>query len=195
MLKISISGLPGSGVTALLSETKKILGLKYRVETLDPIFNRNPFDNESRSGFISCFFDLTSQINEENSRSISNPHLLICNRSIMDYWIFWKHDMLQKTRSPQLIEKHELLKHLVNYWIPSYDHYYLIRRDLKLIQDALATVSSSDLSEEDMRSLETGYLEFASSREIQVNEIWNNGSMDEVAQELTASISGLIPEN
>lgn len=192
MLKISISGLPGSGVTAILSETRKILGLKYRVEILDSIRGKNPFDNASRSGFISCFFDLTAQINEENTRGMTNPTLLLTNRSILDYWNLWMHELPHKTHSEQLQEKDEMLRHLVNFWTRSYDHFYFVHRDFKQIQESLESTSSSELSEESLRDMETGYLEIASSLGIQVTEIWNNGSIDEVSQNLIASISELL---
>ncbi|MDY0296964.1 MAG: hypothetical protein RB296_06565 [Acidobacteriota bacterium] len=193
MQKISLSGLPGSGVSALLAETRKILGLKHRIETLDPVRARNPFDASSHSGFISCFFDFSTQINEENVRSISHPDLLVCNRSILDHWVFWTREMRSKTQTPQLLQKHELIAHLSTYWMPSYDRFFLVRVDFSTLRDRLNPIASGEYSLEDLREYDEVYQQIISEMGLKVVEIWNNGSIDETTQKLVSAFSDALP--
>jgi len=195
MLKISLSGLPGSGVNALLTETRKILGLKYNVEVVEPVRVKNPFDNSSHSGFISCFFDVSTQINDESTRSISNPDLLACNRSALDHWVFWNRELNNKTRTPQLDEKHELIRHMVSYWMPSYDRFFLLRLDLRVLRERLGPVSAGEYSLDELNTLEEFYQRSIKELGIQVIEIWNNGSIDETAQKMVAALSDAIPKS
>ncbi|HDP94701.1 MAG TPA: hypothetical protein ENN40_04990 [Candidatus Aminicenantes bacterium] len=193
MLKISLSGLPGSGVNALLTEARKILGLKYRVEVVEPVRLKNPFDNSSHSGFISCFFDISTQINEENIRSISHPDLLVCNRSVLDHWVFWNREMRTKTSTPQLVAKHELIQRLSTFWMPSYDCYFLIRLDLAVLRERLGPVASGEYTPNDLDELDKVYHEVIGKLGIQVVEIWNSGSIDETTQKLVAALGDAIP--
>lgn len=195
MLKISLSGLPGAGVNALLLETRKIMGLKYRVEVVDPVRLKNPFDNSSHSGFISCFFDISTQINEENTRSISHPDLLACNRSVLDHWVFWKREIRSKTRTSQLEKKIALIQHLTSYWMPSYDRHFLLRLDLSVLQERLGPVASREYALDDLKELDEVYQQVIREMDIQVIEIWNNGSIDETTQKLVAALGDAMPES
>lgn len=195
MLKISLSGLPGAGVNALLTETRKILGLKSRVEIVEPVRLKNPYDNSSYSGFISCFFDISTQINEESAKSVTNPDLLVSNRSVLDHWVFWNREMRNKTRTPQLIEKHELIQHMVSYWMPSYDRFFLLRLDLRMLRQRLGPAASSEYSNEDLIELEEVYQEIIKSMGVEVVEIWNNGSIDETAQKMISALGDALPRS
>ena len=91
MVKIAFSGVPHCGKTSILAEVKKILALKFRVAELEDLSARNPFDIEApKAGFASQFFFMTTQINEENVRSQEHADALLCDRSVLDQWIYWR---------------------------------------------------------------------------------------------------------
>ena len=81
MHKIAFSGIPGGGKTSILTEVKKILSLKSRVEDVPDIGLSSRFDFDQKAGFISQFFFISNQINEENIRSLSQPDYLLCDCS------------------------------------------------------------------------------------------------------------------
>ena len=130
MTKISFSGFSGSGKTSLLAEVKKILSLKSKVDSIDEIKGKNPFDSDQHSSFISNFFLMSTQINEENIKSMTGSDYLLCDQAVLDQWINWNSYISEKEMTPQLEQKHIILKDLYRLWIQTYDLIFLIRIDL-----------------------------------------------------------------
>lgn len=189
MIKIAFSGISGSGKTSLLSEVKKILSLKYKVNSIDEINGRNPFDNDKRSTFVSQFFYVSTQINEENIHSISPSDFLLCDRSVLDQWIYWKRYIADKELTPLLEEKNKILENLYRFWIKSYDIIIFIRMDLKEL-DAREYNTEFRTAEPDyIKRTEELFLETIEEDSLSVVEIWNNTTIDESAHKIIKTIS------
>lgn len=189
MIKISFSGISGSGKTSLMQEVKKILSLKYKVSSVDEINGRNPFDNDKRSSFVSQFYYLSTQINEENIHTLTTPDFLLCDRSVLDQWIYWKHHMAKKERTPRLEEKDALLKHLYRFWISSYHLVFFIRMDLKELDTREFDSEFRTTDIEYIKKTEDLFLETIEEDHLSVIEIWNNKSIDESACQIIKAIS------
>ena len=138
MHKIAFSGIPGSGKTSILAEVKKILSLKSRVEDVPDLTLNSPFDFDQKAGFISQFFFISNQINEENIRSLSQPDFLLCDCSLLDHWLEWQKFLGEKKAGGQAEEKNRLLENLYRFWIPSYTVIFRIRVDGKELEKRLA---------------------------------------------------------
>ncbi len=188
-MKISFSGTPKSGKTSLLEEVKKILSLKYYVELVEEINLKNPFDDDKKSEFRSQFFYMTTQVNEENIKSIAAPDILLCDRSVLDQWIYWQIHIKNQKSTPSLEEKSKLLKSIYQYWIKTYDLAFLIRLDTREYEKR----NSGD----EFRKVTTGYVKETEETfgrvigedNLKVHEIWNNNSLDESAQQIIQVIS------
>lgn len=189
MIKISFSGISGSGKTSLLKEVKKILSLKYKVDHVPEISGKNPFDNDKKSTFISQFFYLSTQVNEENVHSINHLDYLLCDRSILDQWIYWKCSILGKELSEQLQEKNGILEDLYRFWIKTYDLIFLIRLDLKKLDTREFDKELRKIDSEYIKTREKVYLETIKEDNLRVFEIWNNNTIDESAQKIIQTIS------
>jgi deoxyadenosine/deoxycytidine kinase len=189
MIKISFSGFSGSGKTSLLTEVKKILALKDNVEAIDEIKSKNPFDDSQKFNFISQFFHFSTQINDENKKSISPQDFLLCDQSILDQWVAWNSHLEGKEMTPQLEEKHIILENLYRFWIKTYDLIFLIRMDLiELEKRELANeLKITDL--ETVKRIEEIYKEIVVEDNLTVIEIWNNNSIDESAHEIIKHIT------
>ena len=114
-----------------MAEVKKILSLKSRVESIDEVKGKNPFDSDKKSSFISQFFLVSTQINEENIKAMTGSDYLLCDQSVLDQWVDWNAYISGKELDPQLQEKHTVLKDLYHFWIKTYDMIFLIRMDLR----------------------------------------------------------------
>jgi len=193
MIKVSFSGFPGSGKTSLMNEVKKILLLKYKVESLDEITRKNPFDENQKSGFDSQLFYITTQINEENIKKSMALDYLLCDRSILDQWIYWKSYIADKEMSPQLEERHNILKSLYRFWIKTYDVLFLIRGDLKEMEkrECNNEFRRSDL--EYTQKIEEIFLKTIKEDELKIVEVWNNSTIDEAAHQILKHISEYKP--
>ena len=189
MIKISFSGTPGCGKTSLLTEVKKILSLKYKVDSIEEINRKNPFDEDQKSCFVSQFFFITTQINEENIKGTNSMDFLLCDRSILDQWIYWKSYFCEKECNNQLDEKNDLLKNLYQYWIKTYDLIFLIKVDLKELEKR---ETENELRRTDLeynKKIDELFLKTINEDNIQVVEIWNNNTIDECAQKIIEHIS------
>jgi thymidylate kinase len=195
MIKISFSGISHCGKTSLVSEVKKILSLKDKVGTIEEINGKNPFDNDIRSSFISQFFYLTTQINEENSQSINPLDFLLCDRSILDQWIFWKKNITGKEMTPELKEKDDLLKNLYQFWIKTYDLIFFIRVNLEDLhnREIQSEFQTTDL--EHLKKTEEIFMETIKEDNLDVIEIWNNSTIDEGAYRIIKAISDYKESN
>jgi len=131
MHKIAFSGIHGSGKTAILAEVKKVLSLKSRIEDVPDLRLSSRFDFDQKTDFISQFFFISNQINEENIRSLSQPDFLLCDCSVLDHWIKCQKFLAEKKTRGQAEEKNRLLKNLYHFWIPTYTVHFRIRIDGK----------------------------------------------------------------
>ena len=189
MIKLSFSGALDSGKTSLLIEAKKILSLKYSVASLEDMSQKNPFDTDKKSSFISQFFYITHQINEENVKSMSSPDILLCDASVLDIWIGWKKYIGDIEKSNAIEEKNQLIQSIYRFWIKTYDFIFFLRVDGKELekrkeQDKLVLPEMEYLKE-----METLYLDTIAKDNLNVIEIWNNSSIDEGAHSIIEHIS------
>ncbi len=189
MIKISFSGFSGSGKTSLMAEVKKILSLKSRVETIEELKGKNPFDSDKKSCFVSQFFFISTQINEENRKALAPLDYLLCDQSVLDQWIYWNSYLSQKEMIPQLEEKNNLLKSLYQFWIKTYDLIFLIRMDLNELEkrDIANEIRITDV--EYIKKIEELYKKAIQEDNLKVIEIWNNNTIDESALEIIKEIS------
>ncbi|MCK4766129.1 MAG: AAA family ATPase [Candidatus Aminicenantes bacterium] len=195
MIKISFSGITGSGKTSLLEEVKKILSLKYRTDSVEEISGKNPFDNDQKASFSSQFFYITTQVNEENIHSINPLDYLLCNRSVLDQWIYWKSSTAGKTLSEQPEEKNRILENIYRFWIKTYDLIFLIRLDLKTLDSREYNTEFMKIDAEYIKKREDLYLQTIKEDNLKVFEIWNNNTVDESAHEIMKTISEYKPLN
>ena len=189
MIKISFSGIKECGKTSLLSEVKKVLSLKYKVESIDKISQKSPFDEDKKSNFISQFYFLSTQINDENVKSIASPDILLCDGSVLDQWILWKKHTSQLELSDQIKEKNNVLKNLYKYWIKTYDLTFFIRTSMieyekRKIENELIKIDTNYLIK-----TEEIYTKTIEEDNLNVIEIWNNSSIDEGAQKIIKFIT------
>ncbi|MCU0285649.1 MAG: AAA family ATPase [Acidobacteria bacterium] len=198
MIKISFSGISGSGKTSLLQEVKKVLSLKYRVNSIDEINGRNPFDIDKRSSFVSQFFYFSTQMNDENIQAIGMPDFLLCDRSVLDQWVYWKHHKAKKEPTQRLTERDELLKHMYRFWIPTYQLVFYIRMDLKALDSRDLDSGFRAVDWEYVKKTEDLFQETIAEDNLNVYEIWNNKSVEESACQIIKIISdykeSLVPQ-
>jgi deoxyadenosine/deoxycytidine kinase len=189
MIKISFSGFTGSGKTSLMAEVKKILSLKTRVESIDEIKGKNPFDSDKTSSFISQFFLVSTQINEENVKAMTGSDYLLCDQSVLDQWVTWNAYISGREMDPQLQEKHTVLKDLYHFWIKTYDMIFLIRMDLNELEkrEFNNEIRIADL--EHIKKIDELYRVAIETDQLKVAEIWNNTTIDESAHEIIKQIS------
>ncbi len=188
MLKIGFAGIPGCGKTSLMEELKKVLGIKYNLEILEDISNRSPFDGDQETNFISQFYYFSTQINEENKKSINTPDILLCDKTIFDQWIYWKKYLLRVGDNKQLSEKNEVLRTIYDYWIKSYDIVFFIRVDPSVLETRKSTSIRNDFLKI-ADNIEALYLKTIKKEELKVIEIWNNKDIEETLYKLAEKIS------
>jgi len=189
MVKIAFSGIPLSGKTSLLAEVKKILALKYHVEEAEDIYRRNPFDQDQKGGFISQFFFMTSQINEENIRALANPDLLLCDRSVLDQWVHWQKYVSSKPSDQKLEEKNRLLKQIYQFWIRTYQLIFNIRFDIQALSTRMAPQPVLPFGSDEIKALDEIIIKCIQRDQIKTVEIWNNQTIDDGAQQIVSQIS------
>lgn len=189
MTKISFSGFSGSGKTSLLAEVKKILSLKSKVESIDEIKGKNPFDSDQKSSFISKFFLMSTQINEENIKSMTGSDYLLCDQSVLDQWINWNSYIHDKEMTPQLKQKHDVLKDLYRLWIKTYDQIFLIRMDLNELEKREFNNEIRIADMEHIKQMDVLYKTTIDADNLEVIEIWNNTTIDESAHKIIKFIT------
>ena len=189
MNKISLSGVYGGGKTSLLTEVKKILSLKYKISSINDINAKNPFDDEIKSSFISHFFFMTEQINEENVEMQKNFDLLFSDRSILDHWVLWKSSLRNMEMNAKLEEKNELLRNIYKFWIDSYDLMFLVRIDLAAFEKREKNSEFRIRNIDYIKQTEELFTETIREDNLKVIEIWNNTTIDESAHKVIQAIS------
>lgn len=188
-MKISFSGTPKSGKTSLVEEVKKILSLKYKVEVVDEVTHKNPFDDNQKSEFKSQFYYMTTQINDENIKGIAGPDILLCDRSVLDQWVYWLKYISTKKLTDQMVKKDELLRNLYRFWIQTYDTIFLIRVDSKEHEKRIDQTEFRTVDTEYIKNVENIFQKIISEDNLKIHEIWNNNSIDESAQQIIRLIS------
>lgn len=183
MHKIAFSGIPGSGKTSVLAEVKKLLSLKFRVEEVPDLKPGSPFDFDQRSGFVSTFYRITNQINEENIRSLGRPDFLLCDGALLDHWLEWRLAQAEKPGNGQAAERGALLETLYRFWIPSYAVIFRIRADVPALQERGARAGLREFNPERARQSEELYAQVIAQEGLPALDIWNHQSVDESAQE------------
>lgn len=191
MVKIAFSGIPTVGKTSVLAEVKKILALKFHVEEAEDVARASPFDVDAKSGFVSQFFFLTTQINEENIRAMNHPDILLCDRSILDQWVYWKRMAAQKEANGNLEEKTRLLGTIFQFWIPTYSLIFHVRTDPRILKARKDSERGTRFSPEEMRSMEEMFLDTITREQLKVADVWNHQSVDESAQQVMIELSNL----
>jgi deoxyadenosine/deoxycytidine kinase len=191
MHKIAFSGIPGSGKTSILTEVKKILSLKSRVEDVPDLRLSSPFDFDQKAGFISQFFFISNQINEENIRSLNQPDYLLCDCSLLDHWLKWKKFMAEKKANGQMEENNRLLETLYRFRIGSYTVIFRVRIDGKELEKRIPKSGLCDHEHAHSGPIDKLYGQIIQADRINAIDIWNNQSVDESAQEVLKRIADL----
>jgi deoxyadenosine/deoxycytidine kinase len=189
MHKIAFSGIPGSGKTSILTEVKKILSFKFRVEDVPDLSLNSPFDFDHQAGFISQFYFVSNQINEENIRSLNQPDYLLCDCSILDHWLKWQKILAEKKSNGQIEEKSRLLKNLYQFWIPSYTLIFRFRVDSKELEKRIPKNGLRIYELNHSQPMDELYSKIILDYQINAVDIWNHKSIDESAQEVLNKIA------
>jgi len=190
MFKVAVAGLPGTGKTSLVREVRTILSLRYSTDVLEEITGRCPYDSNQRGTFAAQFFYMTTQINEENLRREKSPDILLCDRCILDQWVYWQRHVGKGIIQKNLLSRQEIMNALFRFWLPSYHLIIHLRCDTERI---MARPPSSELRHWDLdklNDLEERYREALEMADLPVREVWNNQSIEEAAQSAVSIITG-----
>ncbi len=189
MIKVAITGITGCGKTSCINEVKKVLSLKSNVEVSSKSEVKNPFDEDKKASFVSQFFYFSNYINEENILTAKNPDYLLCDSSILDQWILWKNYLTSRGANNGLPEKNQLLKHIFEYWIKTYDMMFFVRINLKRTENDDFNRESINLDPEFINRMEDMYTKTIKEYSLQATEIINNGTIDESAHKMIQLIT------
>ena len=191
MHKIAFSGIPGSGKTSICAEVKKLLSLKFRVEEVPDLRLNSPFDFDQKAGFVSQFYFISNQINEENMRSLAHPDFLLCDGSLLDQWLEWQRFLAEKKSIVQLAEKSALMENLFRFWMPTYAMTFRIRLDANILEKRAPKTGLREYPLERCPQLDELYDRIIEQSRIQASDIWNHQSVDESAQEVMKQLANL----
>ena len=183
MHKIAFSGVPGSGKTSVLAEVKKLLSLKYRIDEVPDLKLNGPFDFDQRPDFVSTFYFVTSQINEENIRSQGRPDFLLCDGSLLDHWLEWRFSQADRQANGQVAEGGALLEGLVRFWMPSYTTIFRIRADAKILKARVSKTGLREFDPDRARKKDELYGQLIQQERVGAFDVWNHQTIDESAQE------------
>lgn len=189
MTKISFSGAYGSGKTSLIEEVKKIMSLKYKVNSIGDINFKNPFDEDMRSSFISYFYSMTTQINTENLEMQKSNDLVLCDKSILDQWVLWKTSLNGSVLSDKLKVKDNLLETIYKFWITTYNLIFIIRTNGEKMESRLGEEEYKIRNKDYIKLIDRQFIETGKNDNLKIVEIWNNGTIDESAQKIIEEIS------
>jgi len=191
MHKIAFSGIPGSGKTSILAEVKKLLSLKFRTEELPDLKLNSPFDFDQKAGFVSQFYFISNQINEENIRAQDQPDYLLCDGSLLDHWLEWRRFLAEKQNCARLAEKSAVLENLYRFWMPTYDAMFRIRVDAKILKKRIPKAGLREYPLDRCSQLDELYGQIIQQDHLQAFDVWNHQSIDESAQEVMRQLTDL----
>jgi broad-specificity NMP kinase len=191
MVKIAFSGVPRCGKTSILAEVKKILALKFRVADVEDLTARNPFDVERKAGFVSQFFYMTTQINEENVRSQELADALLCDRSVLDQWVYWRKYLAEQEATALRRDEDALLEHVCGFWAKTYDLIVHVRVDPRVLQQRIDPREARVADPAGVRVLEELLLKSFRDERLRTLEVWNHQTVDECAHRVIREIQDL----
>ncbi len=191
MHKIAFSGIPGSGKTSILAEVKKLLSLKYRVEDVPDLKPNSPFDFDQKTGFISQFYFITSQINEENLRSQERPDFLLCDGSLLDHWLEWLGCPAPANGSTPPAGRDALMEALYRFWIPTYTVFFRLRADAAALKKRKPRAGMREYPLEGSPQVDESYSRIVQQDLLPSFDIWNHQSIDESTQEVMVHLADM----
>lgn len=184
MHKIAFSGVSGSGKSSTLAEAKKLLALKYRVAEVSDLKAGSPFDFDQKTGFVSQFYFLTGQINEENLRALERPDFLLCDGSFLDHWLEWL-DCREAAGGDEPPPGGEpLMEALRHFWLPSYAVFFRLRADAAALKKRVPQAGMREYGPADPPRDEERYSLFVQREGLPSFDVWTHRSVDECAQEI-----------
>ena len=191
MHKLAFSGIPGSGKTAILGEVKKLLSLKYRVEEVADLKTNGPFDFNQKADFVSQFYFMTGQVNEENIRAQGHPDFLLCDGSLLDHWLEWQRSLAERPGNGQMAERNALLESLYRFWMPTYSLIFRIRTDAKVLKKRISKAGLREYPLECCQPLDEQYGRIILQDRLEAFDVWNHQTIDESAQEVMTHIADI----
>ena len=189
MHKIAFSGVPGSGKTSTLAEVKKLLSLKYRVEDVPDLKPNAPFDFDQKTGFVSQFYFITSQINEENLHAQDGPDFLLCDGSLVDHWLEWREYLRQPDAGLRPAGADALLEALARFWLPSYAVVFRLRADAAALKKRKPKDGMREHPRERGRQEDERFLRLAQEERVLSFDVWNHQTIDECAQDVMTRLA------
>jgi thymidylate kinase len=189
MIKIAFSGIPGSGKSSILNEVKKLLAIKYKVEDVEDTARRNPFDINDKCRFFSQFFFISTQINEENTRLAANPDFILCDRGVLDQYVYWARCIAGRDMDARLAEKDAMMQSIYRFWIRTYDLVVHVRLGFDEIGrrdsgDGIRTPLSAS-----PELLAEQFMQTVAADGLKVFELWNTATVDESAAAVMQEIA------
>jgi hypothetical protein len=191
MHKIAFSGIPGSGKTSILAEVKKLLALKYRVEDVPDLRPNSPFDFDHKTGFVSQFYFITSQINEENIRAQERPDFLLCDSSLLDHWQEWQGCLPEANGNGQAAGRNDMLACLYRFWMPTYAAIFRLRADARVLQKREPKAGLREYAPESSQQADERYARIIQQDRLPAFDVWNQQTIDESAQEVMVRLAGM----
>jgi hypothetical protein len=182
MHKIAFSGIPGSGKTTILAEVKKLLSLKYRVEDVPDLRLNSPFDFDHKTGFVSQFYFITSQINEENIHGQDRPDFLLCDGSLLDHWQEWQSCLAEANGNGQAAARIAMVESLYRFWAPTYTAIFRLRADAKVLQKREPKAGLREYTPELSLKADERYSRIIQQDRLPAYDVWNHLTVDESAQ-------------
>jgi broad-specificity NMP kinase len=191
MHKIAFSGIPGSGKTSILAEVKKLLSLKYRVEDVPDLKANGPFDFDQKTGFVSQFYFISNQINEENIRAQGHPDFLLCDGSLLDHWLEWQECLGQANGNGQAAERSALMECLYRFWLPTYAAVFRLRADAKVLKKRMPKSGMREYALERSQLADERYGRIIQQDRLPAFDVWNQQTIDESAQEVMVHLADM----
>ena len=191
MHKIAFSGIPGSGKTSILAEVKKLLALKYRVDDVPDLRPNSPFDFDHKTGFVSQFYFITSQINEENIRAQGRPDFLLCDGSLLDHWQEWQGCLPEANGNGQAAGRSALLECLYRFWLPTYAAVFRLRADPKVLKKRMPRSGLREYPLERSQMADERYGRIIQQDRLPSFDVWNQQTIDESAQEVMVHLADM----
>lgn len=189
MHKIAFSGVPGSGKTSTLAEVKKLLSLKCRVEDVPDLKLNAPFDFDQKTGFVSQFYFLTSQINEENLHAQDGPEFLLCDGSLVDHWLEWREFLRRPDAAPRPAGADALLESLARFWTPTYAVVFRLRVDAAALKKRKPRDGMREYPLERGRLDDEDFGRLAREERIPSFDVWNHQTIDECVQDVMTRLA------
>jgi broad-specificity NMP kinase len=189
MRKIAFSGVPGSGKTSALAEVKKLLALKYRVEDVPDLKPNAPFDFDQKTGFVSQFYFITSQINEENLHAQDGPDFLLCDGSLVDHWLEWRECLRRGDVPARPAGGDSLLEALTRFWLPTYDVVFRLRADAAALKKRHPRDGMREYPQERDRQDDERFLRLVQEESVPSLDVWNHRTIDECAQDVMTRLA------